>query len=141
MLDKYRNYLCNKETMDILNRNDFLFDVDVYYNLYVVTKYIGYITFIMEASSKEMLDVVDVMYFRPMNRDALRAFGKSPYCVTEPWVTEPCVAQPDVPFGNEPPCRRPAPDLWQDSQYDHQTNREKRSRIYQEILDYRKGRG
>jgi len=67
MDQKYQSYLCTEEAFNIFNQNDFLSDIDVYYNFWAVSKNKCYIDFILNQSSNEMLKIVDIIYFKDDN--------------------------------------------------------------------------
>lgn len=67
MDQKYQTCICTEEALNIFNQNDFLLDVDVYYNFWAVSKNKCYIDFILNQSSIEMLKIVDIIYFKDDN--------------------------------------------------------------------------
>jgi len=64
MDQKYQKSICTMDAMSAFHRYDFLLDIDVYYNFWAVTKNKEYISFIFNQSSKEMLGIVDLIYFK-----------------------------------------------------------------------------
>lgn len=64
LIDKYQETICSVEGFRRLNHNDFLENVDLYFNLFIVNKEVSYILCALENSSMDMLDVVDYIFFK-----------------------------------------------------------------------------
>jgi hypothetical protein len=71
MMDKYRDSICTPEGFRKLNRFDFLYEVDIYYNLFLCnlskSKEISPVEYILcglEYSSVDMLAMIDVVFYK-----------------------------------------------------------------------------
>lgn len=64
MMDKYRDVICSEDGWRRMNRLDFLNEVDIYYNMFVCSQSLKYISFALKNSPQDMLNIVDVMFYK-----------------------------------------------------------------------------
>jgi hypothetical protein len=64
LIDKYEETICSVEGFRRLNHENFLEEVDLYFNLFIVNKDVSYILCALENSSMDMLNVVDYIFFK-----------------------------------------------------------------------------
>ena len=67
LMDKYRDDICCEEgfrRLDKIGTDNFLREVDMYYNMFICSKSIRYIYCAIEFSSMEMLETVDRVFYK-----------------------------------------------------------------------------
>lgn len=73
-MDKYRDTICSDDGLKRMNRLDFLNEVDIYYNMFICTGCPRYILCALEYSPWEMLNRVDLVFFKTGRKNEMKRY-------------------------------------------------------------------
>jgi len=74
IMDKYRDTICSEDGWRRMNRLDFLYEVDIYYNMFICCKSPRYILCALEHSPIDMLMTVDVMFYKDGRKNSKKRY-------------------------------------------------------------------
>lgn len=64
LMDKFRNTICSEDGIKRLNRQDFLNEVDIYYNMFICTGNVDYLICSLEYGNEEVMNIVDFIFYK-----------------------------------------------------------------------------